>query len=202
MNLLMQRKSQKQQKQKVLNRTNKGDCRKAVVPFLKQKKMIMKKNFFKLLSFLCPLVFLTGCVEGGISADEWIIAKYDTLPDIQSYCTRLDDVVALYLSDGITQEMYLTNIKDLELQLSEMEILQEKGSIKPGTFTELTMAAKEGYDDIWSSLNTLVSTMQSDNTVLEDKAALSYLYLAYQEQLQSDMEKFVAGYNEAAGGKQ
>ena len=162
----------------------------------------MNKNFFKLLSFLCTFVFLTGCVEGGIPADEWIIAKYDTLPDIQSYCNRLDDVVALYLSDGITQEIYLTNIKALELQLSEMKVLHEEVSIKPGTFTELTVAAKEGYDDIWLSLNTLVSTMQSDNTVLEDKAALSYLYLAYHEQLQSDMEKFVAGYNEATGGKQ
>ena len=60
------------------------------------------------------------------------------------------------------------------------------------------MAAKEGYDDIWSSLRTLINAMESDVTVLEDKDALSYLYLAYQEQLEIDLEKYINGYDEAA----
>ena len=59
------------------------------------------------------------------------------------------------------------------------------------------MAAKEGYDDIWTGLRTLIDTMKSDTTVLESKDALSYLYMAYQEQMENDVNKYISGYNEA-----
>ena len=64
-----------------------------------------------------------------------------------------------------------------------------------------TMAAKEGYDDIWKSLRTLIDTMQTDETVLNDKDALSYLYLAYHDQMKKDVSKYITGYNEAVTTK-
>lgn len=158
----------------------------------------MRKNIYGVLLLACSLSLLTGCVEGGMPADTWIIEQYSSISDIKSYCAKLDDVVTLYLSDGITQEVYLTGIKQLGSELADMERVKEEVSIKPGTFTETTMAAKEGYDDIWSSLRTLINAMESDVTVLEDKDALSYLYLAYQEQLEIDLEKYINGYDEAA----
>lgn len=162
----------------------------------------MHKNIYGILLLVCGLSLLTGCVEGGMPADEWIIEQYSTISDIRSYCEELDDAVALYLSSGTTQEVYLADIKKLDSELSEMEKNKTDVTIKPGTFTETTMSAKEGYDDIWNSLRTLINAMESDTTVLEDKDALSYLYLAYQEQLQIDFEKYIGGYNEAVGGEQ
>lgn len=82
-----------------------------------------------------------------------------------------------------------------------MEKAKNDENIKPGTFTENTMAAKEGYDDIWKSLRTLIDTMQTDETVLNDKDALSYLYLAYHDQMKKDVSKYITGYNEAVTTK-
>ena len=39
--------------------------------------------------------------------------------------------------------------------------------------------------------------MQTDETVLNDKDALSYLYLAYHDQMEKDVNKYITGYNEA-----
>ena len=161
---------------------------------------MQKKNpLFFLLLFLCS--FLTGCTAGGVDADEWIIDKFSSFSDIKDYCSSLDDIVTLYLSSGIDQDTYISYLNQLDEKLTKLEDSIEKKEIKPGTFTENTMAAKEAYGDIWNSLRTLIDTLKSEQTVIENKDALSYLYLAYQEQLQNDVSKYVIGYNEAAYGR-
>lgn len=161
--------------------------------------MRKKIPLFFLLLFLCS--FLTGCTAGGVDADEWIIDKFSSFSDIKDYCSSLDDIVTLYLSSGIDQDTYISYLNQLDEKLIKLEDSIEKKEIKPGTFTENTMAAKEAYDDIWNSLRTLIDTLKSEQTVIENKDALSYLYLAYQEQLQNDVSKYVIGYNEAAYGR-
>ena len=157
----------------------------------------MLKNLTKALLPLSMTFLLSGCLAGGTPASEWIISQYDGFSEIQSYCAKLDDSVSLYLSGAIEEDVYLSNIAQLDQELSSMEKAQKDGEIKPGTFTENTMAAKEGYDDIWKSLRTLIDTMQTDETVLNDKDALSYLYLAYHDQIEKDVSKYIVGYNEA-----
>ena len=44
-------------------------------------------------------------------------------------------------------------------------------------------------------METLLETMQTDRKV-QNKDALSYLYLAYQTKLSEDFSKYAAGYNE------
>ena len=155
------------------------------------------RKIFKIIPLIGITCLLTGCIVGGIPADEWIVSRYESMSDIKSYCEKLDDVVALYLSSGIDQETYLSTLKELDTELSDLEKNRDTQDIKPGTFTEATMAAKEGYDDIWTGLRTLIDTMKSDTTVLESKDALSYLYMAYQEQMENDVNKYISGYNEA-----
>lgn len=160
----------------------------------------------KKLSCLCGYIticslLLSACTAGGIPANDWIIGKYSSFSDFQSYCSELDDVVTLYLSSGIDQETYLSSLDQLDQKLSNMEAENEESDIKPGTFTETTMEAKEAYDDIWSSLRSLITSMKTDPAVLDSKDALSYLYLAYQEQLQNDVAKYIEGYQEAAGNR-
>lgn len=167
--------------------------------FLGERLCEKKIPLFFLLFFLCS--FLTGCTAGGVDADEWIIDKFSSFSDIKDYCSSLDDIVTLYLSSGIDQNAYMSYLNQLDQKLTKLEDSIEKKEIKPGTFTENTMAAKEAYDDIWNSLRILMNTLKSDQTVIENKDALSYLYLAYQEQLQSDVSKYVIGYNEAAYGR-
>ena len=58
-----------------------------------------------------------------------------------------------------------------------------------------TAAAQEAYDDIWYNMEALLETMQTDRKV-QNKDALSYLYLAYQTKLSEDFSKYAAGYNE------
>lgn len=155
------------------------------------------RKILKTIPLIGITCLLTGCIVGGIPADEWIVSQYESMSDIKSYCEKLDDVVALYLSSGIDQETYLSSLKELDTELSDLEKNRDTQDIKPGTFTETTMAAKEGYNDIWTGLRTLVDTMESDTTVLESKDALSYLYMAYQEQMENDVNKYILGYNEA-----
>ena len=148
----------------------------------------MFKNFPKALLPLSMTFLLSGCLAGGTPANEWVISQYDEFSVIQSFCAKLDDSVSLYLSGAIEEGVYLEDISQLDQELSGMEKAKADENIKPGTFTENTMAAKEGYDDIWKSLR---------ETVLNDKDALSYLYLAYHDQMKKDVNKYITGYNEA-----
>lgn len=157
----------------------------------------MFKNLPKVLLPLSMTFLLAGCLAGGTPANEWVISQYDEFSGIQSFCAKLDDSVSLYLSGAIEEGVYLEDISQLDQELSGMEKAKGDENIKPGTFTENTMAAKEGYDDIWKSLRTLIDTMQTDETVLNDKDALSYLYLAYHDQMKKDVNKYITGYNEA-----
>ena len=157
--------------------------------------MRKKISLLFLLFFLCS--FLTGCTAGGVDADEWVIDKFSSFSDIKDYCSSLDDIVTLYLSSGIDQDTYISYLNQLDQKLTKLETSIEKKEIKPGTCTENIMVAKEAYDDIWNSLRTLIDTLKSEQTVIENKDALSYLYLAYQEQLETDVSKYAIGYNEA-----
>ena len=149
------------------------------------------------LTFLIGILsVLSGCIAGGVDAGEWIVSQYSSFTDIQEYCEKLDDLVSLYATSAIDQDTYQSSINELSDELTELEKNRTEEKIKPGTHTTATMTAKEGYEDIWISLRTLVNTMSSDTTVISDPDALSYLYMAYQEQFVKDINKYIEGYNE------
>ena len=47
----------------------------------------------------------------------------------------------------------------------------------------------------------VLNMLYTDETVLNDKDALSYLYLAYHDQMKKDVNKYITGYNEAVTTK-
>ena len=125
----------------------------------------------KSLFFFYYFFMLFRCTAGEVDADEWIIDKFSSFSDIKDYCSSLDDIVTLYLSSGIDQDAYMSYLNQLDQKLTKLEDSIEKKEIKPGTFTENTMAAKEAYDDIWNSMRILMNTLKSDQTVIENKDA-------------------------------
>lgn len=61
-------------------------------------EVIMKKRLSCLCVFnmVCAML-LSGCVAGGVPADDWVIEKYSTFSDFQFFGSELDDIVTLYL---------------------------------------------------------------------------------------------------------
>ena len=135
---------------------------------------------------------LTGCLAKGTPADDWIVSRYDSLADLKAYLEKLDDTVTLYLTSAIDSDTYLANLKELDTEFCQLEVSIPDDTIKPGSMTETTAAAQEAYDDIWYNMETLLETMQTDRKV-QNKDALSYLYLAYQTKLSEDFSKYAAG---------
>lgn len=157
---------------------------------------MMKKSIKELLIMAAVgITTLTGCLAKGTPADDWIVSRYDSLADLKAYLEKLDDTVTLYLTSAIDSDTYLANLKELDTEFCQLEVSIPDDTIKPGSMTETTAAAQEAYDDIWYNMETLLKTMQTDRKV-QNKDALSYLYLAYQTKLSEDFSKYAAGYNE------
>ena len=148
---------------------------------------MMKKSIKELLIMAAVgITTLTGCLAKGTPADDWIVSRYDSLADLKAYLEKLDDTVTLYLTSGIDSDTYLANLKELDTEFYQLEVSIPDDTIKPGSMTETTAAAQEAYDDIWYNMDRKV----------QNKDALSYLYLAYQTKLSEDFSKYAAGYNE------
>ena len=143
------------------------------------------------------LFTFSGCLVRGIKADDWLISKYDSLINIKDFLGELDDAVTLYLTSAIDTDSYLKQIQILENNFITLKQSELEEKIQPGSFDEITMAAKEGYDDIWNSIGQLLESLQKDEDIIISKDALSYVYLAYQEKLKDDFILFAKGYNDA-----
>lgn len=147
---------------------------------------------------LAGCLLLAGCAKKGTDAEEWILDRYETMGVIEMYCGELDDVVALYVSGGMTEEEYLQEVSVLNEEFSMMKEAREEDEIKVGSHTEETKRGQEGYEAIWTHLGILTESLGSDPSLLDAKT-LAYFYMAYRDALSQDFEDYYGAYL-AAGG--
>ena len=143
---------------------------------------------------IASVLTLSGCAVKGIPADDWIISKYTDLQELESFCDDLDDSLALYLTSAISQEEYLNTMLSMEATFEQLKETQEDDDIKPGSFNEITINAKTSYEKVWDDMGKLIYAMQTDEEALNSKDALSYLYLAYKNEISDDIAGYMSGY--------
>ena len=143
-------------------------------------------------------VLLGGCTAKGMTAEEWILSRYDVMNVVEMYCGELDDVVGIYVSGGMTEEQFSAETAELKKEFDMMKSERKEEKIKVGTHTESTKLGEEGYEDAWKHLEALTNALAGDETLL-DANKLAYFCMAYSEALSEDFEKYYAAYF-AAGG--
>lgn len=152
----------------------------------------MRKKILPLV--MCMAVVMSGCGSKGTPADQWVVDQYASLETIELFCEDLDEVVNLYSVSAIDQATYLDEMEIIDSELYIMEETRPLQKIKPGSHSEMTKRAQEGYETLWKDLRNLVNALKTDAQVIQNKDALNYLYMAYKESIKSDVEDYVLGY--------
>ena len=162
-----------------------------------KKKNIYSTAFFSVLPVLVLAAVLTGgCRAKGITAEEWLIRKYDTLDLLELFCTDMDEIVSMYLTGSMTTADYLEQMGIIEKELSLMEKEREENEekIRPGTHTEETKTAKDHYDAVWSELRELVNALLTQENLIAGGDELAYFYMAYNESITGHLKGYADGY--------
>ncbi len=139
-----------------------------------------------------------GCRARGITGEEWIRSRGESLNIITQYAASLDDTVVLYASGGINSEAFAC---EMDVRVKEYEILRkqfdqeiEENPIRPGSHSYMTKSGYEGFTSLWKDIGDLTFILDD----MSDKGAspdeISYQYLAYKPVLGNDTARFMAAF--------
>lgn len=141
------------------------------------------------LLLVCLIFYITHPI--GQTGEQWLTMQYAYIENISVLAEEMDTVVTLYISDAISEEDFLVhvNVMEQECKILKYTYLADMKNvpIKTGTHTYFTKLGTETvasmYDDFFSILNML-------KTDSGDKDALSYKYLAFQQEIQKKVTEY------------
>lgn len=168
----------------------------------------MKKKRRIIIFILAAAVFtavLIVCIarflqmeQKKVTAEEWIVKKYELVEQFDSFSSGLDDVISLYSMGSISVEDLSNEIYVAKSTLALMKKLYdqdlEEHPIKIGTHTYETKKGMEGLELIWECYDSMLS--QIDDVCRSTGSAndVAYVYLAYRETVAGGLFDYMQAY--------
>jgi len=162
-----------------------------------------KRKIILSMAAIGAALSLSGCQVKGVTADEWLTTQYADVPKIKYFCADLDDIFSSYITGAMSQEDFRDEIEMAAMIYNQMLAERQQQDIRPGTYTEVSKTAHDGYEQMWVDLgNMLTAFLNADDSTVSDKNQVAYLYMAYGDSMKEDMDDYYAGYTAAGGVSQ
>lgn len=151
----------------------------------------MRKEVKLLLKILIPLVIvelLIGFIWYNfirkdpyeLNGTQMFTASMDYFYSAQDIADQMDTTVSLYLNENIDEEAYILQMTAIRQQmnylLKDYHEFKETYHVEIGSYSYTTKAGTEAVDQIINMLSNLIGNCLTESG---DKTRLSYIYLAF-----------------------
>lgn len=136
--------------------------------------------------------------SGSVTAEEWIVKKYELIGQLETFSSSLDDVMSLYSIGSISTQDLANEVYIAQSELAIMKRLYdqdlEEHPIRTGTHTYETKKGMEGLETIWESYETMLDQLADICTSSASANDAAYVYLAYREPVTSGLFDYMQAY--------
>lgn len=167
---------------------------------MKKKRRIIIITFLAII-FASLSFFVVKYIKNEqrkVTAEEWIVKKYELIDQLSAFSSGLDDVVSLYSVGSISAQDLSNEIYIAKTQLAIMEKLYdqelEEHPIKTGTHTVETKCGMDGLDLIWGAYEELLDQMDQVCEASGSANDIAYIYLAYREPITTGLFEYMHAY--------
>lgn len=141
--------------------------------------------------------FLTRDADS-VTAEEWIVKKYELIGQLETFSSSLDDVMSLYSIGSISTQDLANEVYIAQSELAIMKRLYdqdlEEHPIRTGTHTYETKKGMEGLETIWESYEMMLDQLADICTSSGSANDAAYVYLAYREPVTSGLFDYMQAY--------
>ena len=134
-----------------------------------------------------------------LTANEWFINETGYMRGMEELCEQMDTTVSMYINKNLDEEAYLSQMQvingELQVFFADRKEAREYYNIDVDTYDYVNKAGVESAEKTYDIMKRLVSDCI---TYSSDRDKLSYLYLAYMEELKDELAYYSVCYDEVA----
>lgn len=147
------------------------------------------------LAFIVVAVCGCSSQDNYVTGNEWLLIQKQSLQDLESYTSGMDEVFALYIVGGISDNDFLSEVELLKQQykiLKQFRVeLKTAHPVKEGSHSYVSKRGTDALENYYRTIGEILDYAITDDGKPRSADELAYGYLAFQQTLSTSLAEYI-----------